>query len=192
MQYLEENQWETLSLLKSFRTSPGSLLPATSCTHLSCTILGGTDLKSISKRSKLQKTSNQILDFFSVIHVLDQIATTLGSTFLLKYILLWWWQHLRFSNYSVWRTKDNEEEGTSSPLSLTDTMSITASHDTITHHKVLLLPYSLICQGECKATLKKHFLTNSSIDINNINAQDIVLIRLRVMQAKRSLHLFLR
>lgn len=130
-QYLEENQWETLSLQRSCRT-PLALSCQPPPAHTSAAPSGETNLKSISKRSKLQTPRNQIVDFSLVIYVQHQ---TLGSTFVLKYILLWWWQDLRFSNYSIQRTKDNHsvilrvydsigKEDTSSHLPPTDTRSI--------------------------------------------------------------------
>ena len=147
--------------------SPVSHLPHT---HLSCTIWGDRSEKHLKKvKTANKQESNPWFLFSDPCSAPD--STTLGSTFLLKYILLWWWQDLRFSNYSIWRTKDNEEEGTSSPLSTTDKMSIPASRYNHTPQSPPPIALqSLICQDECKATLKKHFLTNSLIHINNVNA----------------------
>lgn len=167
MQYLEENPRETVSLLKSCRISPDSVLPATCHTHLSCPIWENRSEKHFKKvKSANNQESNPRFLFSDPCWAPD--SDILGRTFLLKYIFSWWWQDLRFSNYSIWRIKDNEEE------EFFPSYHQGASYITWYNHTPQRPPpialWSLTCQGDYKATLKKQWLTNSPIDINNVNA----------------------
>lgn len=145
----------------------------------------------IWKASSKDKTPNrsQSLDFFPATHTPDQKTIH--------------WEALFFSSTSfcddgsAWNLDDHKTTRKNTFLyHNTGTMSILASHDTITHstnrHTKPIALQGLICQHECHpSSLVRNFSTNSPIDINNVTAWNTALSRLRVMQAKRSLNLYL-